>query len=144
MLKILFIKFDFQRKYFIYCLHLVSTFCLILKDKGTGGVANAGVLHVQALAALCIFQKFKAHILKALILQGFNGTQHNANRMTTAYRIIIFPQILCKRGWTERLNDVHALLVQLLDALVYGAAGAIVVSVTESLAPMAKIGRYHK
>lgn len=112
----------------------------ILKDKGTGGVTNTRILHVQALAALRILEKFKAHVLKALILQGFDGAKHDANRMTTAYRIIIFAQVIGERRRTQGLNDVHSLLIQVLDAFVYGSMRPIVVCVTEALAPMAEIG----
>lgn len=42
---------------------------LDLKDKGAGGVADAGVLHILALAALCVLEKLKVHLVVALILQ---------------------------------------------------------------------------
>lgn len=64
--------------------------------------------------------------------------------MTTAYRIIIFAQVIGERRGTQGLNDVHALLIQVLDALVYRSMRPIVVCVTEALAPMAEIGWYHK
>lgn len=64
--------------------------------------------------------------------------------MPAAYCVVILPQVFGKGLRTERLNDVHALLVQLLDGLVDGAAGAIVVRVIEALAPMAKVGGYYK
>lgn len=64
--------------------------------------------------------------------------------MASAYRIVVLAQVLGEGVRIERLNDVHALLVQLLDGLVNRSAGAVIVGIAEAMAPVAKVGRYHK
>jgi len=65
-----------------------------LKDKGSGGVADAGVLHVLALAALGVLEELETHLVVALILQSLHGAQHHSDRMATAYRVVVLAQVL--------------------------------------------------
>jgi len=69
--------------------------------------------------------------------------QHNTDRVSATNGILSLLEVVVEGRWVETGNCVHPTLVEVCDLLVdHSPAARVVWCVSESVAPMAEVGRY--